>query len=297
MDLIIWVIHIRYIYILLVSLERTGYGAIAQQFSGHATILGCFYFALLAYKQAHTGINVKIFFRDAFLLSSTNLALAGRVWIMTIILDYLIVYIWQLNSINKKILNADSKKLMLIFVLLIGSFSILGSIRNDGEIKDDSFFEKFLYYTDGSRITNLTLSAIPEGSFTPELGKCEFLAKWIETTNLKKLNKIKQVDIMTSVTVPSALPFLYLDFGFWGGIFMWGVFCFLIERGAQLAKIRNNIFAIFIFLELTKLLFQSPIGNIFTMEVPVIEWLIILYILRKTLHLTLPNTPLKDAKL
>ncbi len=276
-----------------VTLERTGYGAISQQFSGHATILGCFYFALLAYKHAHDGINIKRFLLDALLLSSTNLAIAGRVWIITVILDYIIVYIWQLNIINKKFFNRDFKKLAIIFALLLGCFSIMGSIRNGGSIEEGGFLKKFLYYTDGSRITNMTLAQIPEGSFTPELGKCEFLTKWIDSPNLKKFDEMKSVDIGIQVTVSSSLPYLYLDYGFWGGILMWGVFCCLIEWGALSMKYTNSILGIFFFLELSKLLYQSPIGAVFQMEIPVVEWLIILYVFRKHLHLTLPKTSIK----
>lgn len=96
-----------------VTLARTGYGAFAQQFSGHATILGSFYFALLAYYQAYKGIDLRRFGLDAFLLSSTNMAIAGRIWIVTALLTYFVIYFWQANTLIKPLFNKDLKKSLL----------------------------------------------------------------------------------------------------------------------------------------------------------------------------------------
>lgn len=267
-----------------VSLKMTGYGAFAQRFSGHATILGSFYLALLGYRHAYSGIEIKRFVKDAFMLASTNMAIAGRGWILTVLLIYFITYFWQKNQKRLRISKTEQKKIFTIIVVFVVSFSIIGVIRNNTEnISTQIFVEKFLYFTDGSRIMNMTLANFPDGSFELEYGKSEFMGKWFKTPMTEQFIALKSEDIGFLVTVSSAMPYLYFDFGYWGSFFFWGFACFLLEFYASKFRNSDSILGVFCFVELTKILFQAPIGNIFTMEIPVVEWLIVLYIFRKKL--------------
>ena len=269
-----------------VTLKRTGFGAFAQQFSGHATILGSFYLALLGYRQAYSGIDFKRFFLDAFLLASTNIAIAGRTWILTVVITFTVPYLWQQNALRKRILNRDFGIVVAIVVSMVTLFSVIGVARNNLRGEDENvFFDRFLYYTDGSRVMNLTLSQFPDGSFEREMGKCEFLSKWIPSKMEKKFLNMKSEDPGMEVTVPSAMPFLYFDFGYVGSFFAWAFICFAVEVCAQRLRSKHTVMGILAFCEFSKFFFQAPVGNIFAFEVPIIEWLLILYLLRGVLHL------------
>lgn len=268
--------------IMAVTTERHGFGAISQQLSGHATILGCFYLGLLGCKHGISNVNLRTFFLDAFLISLTNIAIAGRGWIITTMLPYIVGYVWQKKQSNKIFFDNDIKKIFIILVLFMSIFSVFGTIRNETEA---SGLEKFLYLTDGSRIANLILTIFPDGSFNYEFGAAEFLSKWHPSPMFTAYKYFISDDVGLMVTVTSSLPFLYFDFGFWGGIFMWGVFCFIIEKYAIKLRNTNSIIGAIIFIELCKLLFQSPIGPIFYMSTPIAQWILILFFFRKKIFI------------
>jgi hypothetical protein len=79
------------------------------------------------------------------------------------------------------------------------------------------------------------------------------------------------------------MPSLYFDFGFWGGIVMWGIFCFLLEILVLSLLKKNNILALFLCVQITRMMFQAPIGPIFGMAIPTLEWLLIMYIFKAKL--------------
>ena len=266
------------------TVERTGIGKIASMFSGHAMFLGVFYIALLGYKQSHTGIDLKVLLSDIFMLSFTNIAIAGRAWIIMAFLPYFIAYFWQQNQQGKKFFSKDVKTLALIFMIAVSAFSIIGLVRtSEGETNEHGFFDKFLYYTDGTRIANNIMQKYPDGSFEYEYGQSEFLYRWMGSPMWEKYTKSISNDIGLLVTVPSHMPYLYFDYGFWGGIVMWGIFCFIIESIATRLRNSSSIINICLFMLITRLFFATPIGSCFMGLVPAFEWLIILYLFRNQL--------------
>lgn len=267
-----------------VTLERTGIGKFANMFSGHAMFLGVFYIALLAYKQSYAGINLKVLLKDIFMLAFTNIAIAGRAWIITTLLPYFIVYFWQQNQQGKKFFSKDIKTLAMILVIAMSAFSLIGLVRGSSEsVVGHGFFDKFLYYTDGTRITNNIMQKYPDGSFEYEYGQSEFLYRWAGSPMWEKYIKSISDDIGLLVTVPSHMPYLYFDYGFWGGIVMWAILCFIIESIATRLRNRNSIINVFLFMLITRLFFATPISSCFMGLIPAFEWLIILYFFRNRL--------------
>lgn len=283
--------------IIAVSAKRSGYGAVAQQLSGHLAILGGFYLSLLGYKHSISGVNLKEFIKVGVCIALLNIAIGGRGWILTITLPYVIAYFYGMYkhmSIETKIRwNKDKRKLIIIGSTLIILFSIIGLIRNtetaEGDDKARVFFNKFLYYTDGPKMANMVMMQYPPGTYPLEYGKSEFLQKWIPSPMTQKFEKSIEDNIALSVTVKSAIPYLYYDWGYYGGFIMWGVYAFILEVICISLIKKKSIFSLLIFVQLSQLLFQSPIGNIFIFAVPVFQWLIIIYLLRKLIFKGIPN--------
>lgn len=283
--------------IIAVSAKRSGYAAIAQQLSGHLAILGGFYLSLLGYKHSIVGVRLKEFLKIATYVALLNMAIGGRVWIITVTLPYAIAYFYgtyKCRSIEtKKRWKSDKRKFIVIGSIFIILFSIIGLIRNtetaEGDNKARVFFNKFLYFTDGPKMANMVMTQYPPGMYPLEYGKSEFLQKWIPSPMTQKFAASIEDDLALSVTVKSAIPYLYYDWGYTGGVFMWGVYAFIIEIICISLIRRKTIFALLIFVQLTQLLFQSPIGNIFIYAVPVFQWLIIIYLLRKYIFKGIPN--------
>ena len=146
-----------------VTTKKVGWIGIPQRISGHINILGGFYLMLLGYKYGQTGINLKIFFKYALLCSAINMAIGGRVWILTSTLPFLTAYFFsrKYSQVDDDIRQSDRKNIFITIVIFMSLFAVIGLMRN--ESGESNFFDKFLYLTDGSRMTNIMLNTFPEG--------------------------------------------------------------------------------------------------------------------------------------
>lgn len=266
-----------------VTTKKVGWIEIPQRISGHINILGGFYLMLLGYKYGQTGINLKIFFKYALLCSAINMAIGGRVWILTSTLPFLTAYFFsrKYSQVDDDIRQSDRKNIFITIVIFMSLFAVIGLMRN--ESGESNFFDKFLYLTDGSRMTNIMLNTFPEGSYNYEYGKSTLLQPLIQSPMTQKFAQSISYDIGLSVTVKSIMPYLYYDFGFWGGAVFWGVICFTIEYLCIMLKYRNSVLAVLLFCLLSGLLFQSSVGQVFSVNMPAFEWLIILFVFRNKL--------------
>ena len=273
-----------------IATEHVGYAAIAKRISGHITIFGAFYLFLLGYKYGQEGIKIKEFIKYALLCSAVNMSIGGRVWIVTSMLPFIITYIYSryYSNISLAKKRNDNKKILTLLILAVSMFSIIGLLRGN-ETDDTNFIDKFLYLTDGSKMTNMVLTQYPPGSYNLEYGRSEFLFPFLGSPMAKKFQESIAYNIGLSVTVKSVMPYIYYDYGFWGGVVMWGVTCFLLEYICIRLKYRKSIMGILLFGQLTYLLFQAPVGHIFSVNTPVFEWFIIIFIFRRLIFANIKN--------
>ena len=264
--------------IMAVSVEKVGYAAIAKRLSGHVSILGLFYMIIVGYKQGISGINLKEFLKYLIMIGAVNMSIGGRLWLLTTLLPYLSGILLAHSMREDHIsLSKSMSKLFLIGIILVSLFSILGRLRSSDEYnKQTTIFSKFLYYTDGPKMANMVLKQYPPGSFELEYGKSTFLGNWIKSPMQERFANSIKYDRGLSVTVKSLIPNQYYDFGYWGGIVMWGVFCFILEMACLNLRFKNNFLSIILFGALSLILFQAPIGNIMFTIVSTLEWLILI---------------------
>lgn len=257
---------------------------IVKQISGHANILSAFYLMLLGYKHGEEGLNLKEFFKYVLLCSTINLAIGGRLWLITSTLPYIIAFVYSrdFSFRDKQSKRKDIKGLFSLFGILAIVFSLMGMARDDRDI-DKAFIDKFLYFTDGSKMTNMVLRQFPPGSFELEYGKSEFLRQFVPSPMDQKFFRSISDDAGLTVTVQSAIPPLYYDFGYYGGIFMWGLFCLIIEFLAIRFLATRKILGLLLFVQMSQLLFLAPIFDVFSVHMQAFEWLLILYIFRKNI--------------
>ena len=149
-----------------------------------------------------------------------------------------------------------------------------------GNSGESNFLDKFLYLTDGSRMTNIVFNTFHEGTFSYEYGKSTLLQGITTSPMTQRFAQSISHDIGLSVTVKSIMPYLYYDFGFWGGAAFWGIICFFLEYICIRLKYSNTIISILMFCLLSGILFQAPVGSIFANNTPVLYWIIILYVFR-----------------
>ena len=266
---------------LALSVKKVGFLAIIQKISGHIQIIGTFYIALFAYKQAISGVNFKELIKVILMYSAIGIAGGGRLWLLNSILPYGIIYLWVSHNIgfNKK----DIKKIFFLCVLAVLSFTAIGAVRNDNSdsISFKQLSEKLLYYTDGPKMTNLIFNRYPPGSYDLEYGKAEFLSRFCTSKMQENFREYISYDPGLAVTTKSSIYILYFDFGYWGGIIMWGILCMCIEYLAIiLVKRRTTILSLFSYLLLTLLFFQSPIFEVFNVYTPYFYWLVVIFLFR-----------------
>ncbi len=275
-----------------INADRTGIAAIAQRLSGHANVLGLFYLSLLGYKFGKTGINISTLTKNVLLCSTINMAIGGRVWILMSVLPILTTYILSRhyskpNNTNRK---TDNAKILIILTAMILLFSIIGLLRSVPGVTDEqNFIDKFLYFTDGSRITNMVISQYPPGSYELEYGRSEFLSSFTGSPMMDRFNESISNNIGLMVTVKSVMPNLYFDYGLYGGAVVWGFLCFLMEYICIRLKYTQNIVMLLLFAVLAQMMFQAPITNIFSLNTPRLEWIILIFIFRKQIFKSISN--------
>lgn len=269
--------------IMAITVEKVGYAALAKRIGGHIGILGAFYLNILGYKHSQGEIDLKELLKCILMYSSVNLSIGGRVWILASTLPYItgffLGYSYAKFS-SYDYTKTNLKKLGVILLIAISLFSILGNMRSDNDHKAN-FFEKFLYYTDGPKMANLVMETFPDGTYPLEFGQANFL-QFIKTSEMtERFNNSIKDNIGLSVTVRSTIPAMYYDYGFWGGMIMWGILCGILELLCLNLQMKGTFFSIIIFCTLAVIPFQSPVGSVFVLAMPSFEWIILLWITRK----------------
>ncbi|MBD5367558.1 MAG: oligosaccharide repeat unit polymerase [Bacteroides sp.] len=273
--------------IMAVTVEKVGIAALAKRIGGHIGIIGGFYLMILGYKQAQTELDIRELLKCILMYSAVNLSIGGRVWLLASTLPYVTGYMFgksqPIVERSQELFEqskANMKKLGMVLVVWVSLFSILGNLRSD-ESYQKGFFEKFLYYTDGAKVSNIVLSMYPDGSYPLEYGQASIFNSISPSNMTTKFKDAIKDDIGLSVTVRSCIPALYYDFGFWGGMIMWGVLCGILELICLRIQFKGTLFSILWFCTLADLPFQSPIAPPFLLAFPAFEWLLLLWLLRK----------------
>lgn len=264
-----------------VTTSYSGIWSIIKQISGHINIWGNLFLMLLGYKHGIQGIKIKELLIFIFLCSTINMATGGRLWIITSTLPYFVSYLYVNKFALKKdkVKNKDKRKILFFLIIFASTFALIGIMRDDRDVKA-SFVDKFLYYTDGTRMSNMVLNQYPPDTYALEYGACEFLGQIVESPMNKRFNESISGDVGLSVTVKSAIPSLYYDFGYTGGIIMWGLFCFILELFSLKLLTTKKIIGILLLNQIIQLLFLVPIFDVFSVAIPTFEWIIIIYLLR-----------------
>ena len=268
--------------IMSITTEKLGFMGLVQRVSGHVTALGHMYLFLLGYKHGLTGVKVKEFLLYAVLISFTNIAIGGRTWVINAFLPYTISFIFArtFSEGTKQYTHADIKRIVVIVAMCVSLFSVIGILRSGNNYTGNAV-DKYLYATDGSRVTNKVIARFPDGTFQYEYGKATLLSNFISSPMRAAWRSSIEDNVGLSVTVPSVMPSLYWDFGSTGGPVFWGVICFVVELLCLRLMRTSKLLGIILLGELSYLLFQSPIGNVFTINMPAFEWLLILWFFRK----------------
>lgn len=286
--------------VLAVTAKVLGPFEIVKRISGHINFLGTFYLMLLGYYYGQRGINLSKFLLYFFLCSTINIAIAGRVWILSSSLPFIITFIFarkHCTTISISTKAADTKKIIVIVTILVSLFSVIGIIRhNDNKYQTETsdFISKFFYLTDGAKMTNMVLKQYPEDSYDHEYGLATLADNFYESPMKQSFNRSISHDIGLSVTVKSYMPPLYYDFGKLGGAIFWCLLCCIMECWAIRLQHSHSLFSVVLMGQICMMFFSTPVDNVFSVYMPAIEWLCIIYFLRKLIFHIPPKQKLES---
>lgn len=269
---------------LAVTTKFGGLASLAIRISNHLSFVGAFYLMIVGIKQARTGFKIKELLVCIFLYGAANIATAGRAWIVAASLPFINGFLLERYRLyyfaKKTMVKINPMKAIAIFVMILSLFSVLGEARSDmaGAAKDSSFFQKFLYYTDGLHMSEIILNKYKPGSFDYEFGENTIFPEG-KNTMAKRFNA--ETNEQYKVVVKSVIPSLYYDYGYEGGLVFWGILCFLLEYVCIRIRFTKQLVGCLLFCSLSAILFQAPIGNVIIMSIPMLEWLLIIFVFRK----------------
>lgn len=270
--------------VLAVTTEFRGLAGLAVRISNHLSFIGAMYLMIVGMKQARTGLRIKELLICILLYGAANIATAGRAWIVAASLPFINGFLLERYRIyfftKKTMVKIKPMKIIALFIMILSLFSVIGEARSDmaGAAKNSSFIQKFLYYTDGLHMSEIILNKYKPGSFDYELGK-NTIFQYGESSMAKRFNT--ETNERYKVIVKSVIPSLYYDYGYEGGLVFWGLLCFLLEYICLRIRFTKNLIGCLLFCSLSAILYQAPIGNVIQMSIPMLEWLLIIFVFRK----------------
>lgn len=262
-----------------VTVEHSGFSSYVFRISGHLFILGTFYIGILGYKQGMKAFELKEFLKVFFIVGFLNISIGGRLWLLSFI-PFVSTYFLALRAGGKSIDKSVIRKFSLLIILIILFFAFYGIARGQHDTSKADFIQKFSYYTDGSMVSDMVLSRNPPDSYELEMGGAEFLIQFKNSTMTDKYERYVENDPYLYCIVTSSIPSLYYDFGYWGGIVMWGIFCCLFEMICTGLIYTKSILGLMVFNSFAVKLFEAPIFSIFPPLVIVLEWCAVILLLR-----------------
>lgn len=266
---------------LAINIKWNGPFELIKRISGHINILSFFYLILLGYSHGQKGIDIKQTLKFIILCSTINMSIGGRLWLITSTLPYIIAYIYSINFTKNRDYNfkKDYRKIFVLLAIVSATFSFMGIARDDRDI-ELGVVDKFLYFTDGTRMSNMILYQYPPGSYELEYGKSEFLGQFLISPMSVKFKESISDNAGLMVTVRSSLAPLYYDFGFYGGIVMWMIYCIFLEFFAIKLISTQKVLGVIMHVLLSMMLFLCPIFEVFSVYIPYFEWILLLYLFR-----------------
>lgn len=240
------------------------------------------YVALLGIQSAIYGISIKRVFSCFLLFCPFQLSFGGRLFILSFFVPFLLSYfiIYALNGMKYSNLS-DRKKIRLL--ALLGAFLVIGIqiLKQGKSIGLNSIIEYSteIFYNSTSYIYMGQLWTYLQDSFDLQFG----LNLFTGTSPIieKAMELWNSTENSARFCVPSMIPGIYVDFGFWGSLPVYFLIFYNIER-IGLKKLSNlSLNNILVYLCLCIFCFNTAASSMFDcMKTLVISLILIHFVPR-----------------
>lgn len=203
------------------------------------------YVSLLGMQSAIYGLSIKRVFNCFLLFCPFQLSFGGRLFILSFFVPFLLSYfiVYALNGM-KYINLSDRKKIR--FLILTGAFLVIGVqiLKQGASINLDTLAEYSteFFYNSSSYIYMGQLWSFLHNSFDLQHGLNLFTGTSPIIENA--MEYWNSTENSARYCVPSMIPGIYVDFGFWGSLPIYFLIFYNIERIAlkQISNLSlNNI--------------------------------------------------------
>lgn len=267
---------------------NTGLGPVGLVFriTNYIQLLANFYIALRGFNDGFKKLNLKQILVLFILYSPPQMATGGRLFILYFVLFYFGTFllgrgIYYKYKRDAFLAGSEKKALLVVFGCLFSLVSVIAMMRsndsNQSVVKQESAMAKFTYVAEGMLETEYYMRHTPPEVIEPDYGNFLFGGYSADYISYRKeLVYSKLSSIVLSIITP-----LYVSFGYWGSIIVWGIIAFLFELVAILCLRKLTLMDFFIYLVILKIMYESVISNSIGNNIPVFELLILLAIFQK----------------
>lgn len=235
------------------------FAGIVFKLTAYIQMLANFYVGLYGLKTGFENLNFKKTLGIFILYAPTQMATGGRLFILYFILFFFGAFLLgrgiAMREQGRKFLKfAEKRVLIFAFAGLLGLIVIIAMLRGGGVYEDkETTLEKFSYITEGVLATEYLMEYYPKDTYKLDYGKNTMGS--LSEQYLKFRGYLLNTK-MSSIVV-CIFTGLYLDFGYWGSIFMMFLFVFVAELLSLRALNKMNLLNFCIYMLILKMLYES----------------------------------------
>ncbi|WP_195477324.1 oligosaccharide repeat unit polymerase [Bacteroides finegoldii] len=258
---------------------------IVFRLTAYTQMLANVYLALYGLKTGFGQLDMKKMVGMFILFAPTQMATGGRLFVLYFILYFFGSFILarglKIREDGGRLFERSERRIIVyataFFFFVVAAIPMLrsGGVREDNE----SALEKFAYITEGALSTEQLMQVIPPESVQPEYG----MASFGNFSDQHKEYLSFLLGTKNSAGVKAFLVPLYLDFGYYGSVVALFFLAFLIEYFAIRCLNWLTVIRLCVFVLLLKMVYESVISPIISINFPQIELIIIFAIFYRSL--------------
>ena len=261
------------------------FAGLVFKFTAYVQMLANFYLGLYGLKLGFDRLDFKKTLGIFILYAPTQMATGGRLFIFYFILFFFGAFLLGRGlAMRKQYRNLlepiEKSVLIFMFAGLLGLVALIAMFRSgDVHRNKETAVEKFAYITEGMLATEYLIRYYPQNisfSYGENTLKSTYSQQYLAFR--KHLNNTRMSSIVTCIFTP-----LYLDFGYWGSIFILFFIAFLFEFISLNCLSRMNLINFCIYMVILKIFYESVMAQSISSNIPNYELIILFAIFYKVL--------------
>lgn len=270
------------------SMMMSSHGSFAGwvfRLTAYINMLAIMYVAFSGFVAGIGSLRMKQVLTIFILYAPVQMATGGRLFILYFIIFYFGSFLLgrgiSINNEERNWLESFEKRAIInMMIIMLPMVVAISLARGEGGVKNissyqGSYLDSFSYICDGTMVADKCMSFYKGGDkLMPSYGSNTVLGT---SQAARQFVAYKHLTVYASSVYSVIMP-IFLDFGFWGSIFIWALIAFLIESIAIKSLTKLTIIRFMIFVLLLKMMYESVIMNPFAGNIVFLELIIIIFV-------------------